>query len=149
MQHKDLITDRIVRKGHYVEILKQHNKTLPWKLKLGHRWVFQTDDECKHTSPFCYKMSQEQQSFCLVCPSQRPCLSIKANVCASKVNFFVLRNGPISQQITVRSLGGTPTFFDPSHSAKKTKQSNTNKQCWLSYKEIVKYFTLVVKASKM
>ena len=42
--------DDIMRKDNYVDILKQHLKTSVWKLKLGRKWVFQMDNDPKHTS---------------------------------------------------------------------------------------------------
>ena len=33
-----------------VDLLKQHLKTLVRKLKLGHKWAFQMDNDPKHTS---------------------------------------------------------------------------------------------------
>jgi predicted RNA-binding protein YlxR (DUF448 family) len=36
-------------RGNYVAILKQHVKTSVKKLKLGHKWVFQMDNDPKHT----------------------------------------------------------------------------------------------------
>ena len=40
----------IMREEIYVDILKQHLKTSVRKLKLGHKWVFQMDNDPKHTS---------------------------------------------------------------------------------------------------
>ena len=37
-------------KENYVDILKQHLKTSVRKLKLGRKWVFQMDNDPKHTS---------------------------------------------------------------------------------------------------
>ena len=42
--------DGIMTKGNYVDILKQHLKTSVRKLKLGRKWVFQLDNDPKHTS---------------------------------------------------------------------------------------------------
>jgi hypothetical protein len=39
-----------MRRENYVDILKQHLKTPVRKLKLGHKWVFQMDNDPKHTS---------------------------------------------------------------------------------------------------
>ena len=39
----------------YVDILKQHLKTSVRKLKLGRKWVFQMDNDPKHTSKFVAK----------------------------------------------------------------------------------------------
>ena len=40
----------IVRNDIYVDILKQHLKTSVRKLKFGCKWVFQMDNDPKHTS---------------------------------------------------------------------------------------------------
>ena len=40
----------ITRKENDVDILKQHLKTSVRNLKLGHKWVFQIDNDPKHTS---------------------------------------------------------------------------------------------------
>ena len=42
--------DGIIREENYVDILKQHLKTSVRKLKLGHKWVFQMDNDTKLTS---------------------------------------------------------------------------------------------------
>jgi hypothetical protein len=42
--------DGTTRKNNYVDILKQHLKTSVRKLKLGLKWVFQMDNDPKHTS---------------------------------------------------------------------------------------------------
>ncbi|CDQ89200.1 unnamed protein product [Oncorhynchus mykiss] len=42
--------DGIMREENYVDILKQHLKTSVRKLKLGRKWVFQMDNDPKHTS---------------------------------------------------------------------------------------------------
>ena len=39
-----------MRQENYVDILKQHLKTIVRKLKLGRKWVFQMDNDHKHTS---------------------------------------------------------------------------------------------------
>ncbi|XP_061540220.1 zinc finger protein ZFP2-like isoform X3 [Phycodurus eques] len=39
-----------MRKEHYVEILKQHQKTSNRKLKFADKWVFQMDNDPKHTA---------------------------------------------------------------------------------------------------
>ena len=39
-----------MRQEMYVDILKQHLKTSGRKLKLGCKWVFQMEDDTKHTS---------------------------------------------------------------------------------------------------
>ena len=40
--------DGFMRREYYVDILKQHLKTSVRKLKLGHKWVFQMDNDPKH-----------------------------------------------------------------------------------------------------
>ena len=42
--------DGIMMNENDVDILKQHLKTSVRKLKLGHKWVFQMDNDPKHTS---------------------------------------------------------------------------------------------------
>ena len=42
--------DGIMKQENYVDILKQHLKTSVRKLKLGRKWVFQMDNDAKHTS---------------------------------------------------------------------------------------------------
>jgi hypothetical protein len=58
----------------YVDILKQHFKTSVRKLKLGHKWVFQIDNDSKHTSKVvakcCGKMDNKVSV--LEWPSQSP-----------------------------------------------------------------------------
>jgi hypothetical protein len=39
-----------MRQGNDVDILKQHLKTSVRKLKVGCKWVFQVDNDPKHTS---------------------------------------------------------------------------------------------------
>ena len=41
--------DGIMRKKNYVDILKQRLKTSVGKLKLDRKWVFQMDNDPKHT----------------------------------------------------------------------------------------------------
>uniref|UniRef100_A0AAZ3RHH1 Transposase n=1 Tax=Oncorhynchus tshawytscha TaxID=74940 RepID=A0AAZ3RHH1_ONCTS len=47
----------IMREENYVAILKQHLKTSVRKLKLGRKWVFQMDNDPKHTSKVVAKMA--------------------------------------------------------------------------------------------
>lgn len=55
-----LKSDGIVRND-YVEILKQHLKTLARKLKLDLRWVFWTDNDLKLTSKLVRKWLKENK----------------------------------------------------------------------------------------
>ena len=57
-----------MRKEKYVEILKQHLKTVR-KLKLGRKWVFQMDDP-KHTSKLVAKWLKNNKDKKLEWPSQ-------------------------------------------------------------------------------
>ena len=50
--------DSIMRRENDVDILKQHLKTSVRKLKLGHKWVFQMDNDTKHTSKVLEQQSQ-------------------------------------------------------------------------------------------
>ena len=42
--------DGIMGKDNYVDILKQHLNTSVRKIKLGRKWVFQMNNDPKHTS---------------------------------------------------------------------------------------------------
>ena len=42
--------DGVMREENYGDILKQHLKTSVRKLKVGRKWVFQIDNDPKHTS---------------------------------------------------------------------------------------------------
>ena len=42
--------DAIMRRENYVDLLKQHLKTSVRKFKVGRKWVFQMDNDPKHTS---------------------------------------------------------------------------------------------------
>uniref|UniRef100_A0AAZ3RMC9 Tc1-like transposase DDE domain-containing protein n=1 Tax=Oncorhynchus tshawytscha TaxID=74940 RepID=A0AAZ3RMC9_ONCTS len=53
--------DGIMRKNYYVDILKQHLKTSVRKLKLGRKWVFQMDNDPKHTSKVVAKWFQDNK----------------------------------------------------------------------------------------
>uniref|UniRef100_A0AAZ3NXP4 Tc1-like transposase DDE domain-containing protein n=1 Tax=Oncorhynchus tshawytscha TaxID=74940 RepID=A0AAZ3NXP4_ONCTS len=64
--------DVIMRKEHYVDILKQHLKTSVRKLKLGRKWVFQMDNDPKHTSKVVAKWLKENKVKILDWPSQSP-----------------------------------------------------------------------------
>ena len=53
--------DGIMRMDNYVDILKQHLKTSVRKLKLGRKWVFQMDNDHKHTSKVVTKWLKENK----------------------------------------------------------------------------------------
>ena len=67
--------DGIMREEYYVDILKQHLKTSVRKLKLGRKWVFQMDNDPKHTSKFVAKWLQDNKVKVLEWPSQSPDLN--------------------------------------------------------------------------
>ena len=66
--------DGIMRKK-YVDILKQHLKTSVRKLKLGRKWVFQMDNDPKHTSKVVAKCLKVNKVKVLKWPSQSPDLN--------------------------------------------------------------------------
>ena len=67
--------DGILRMENDVDILKQHLKTSVRKLKLGHKWVFQMDNDPKHTSKVVAKWLMDNKVKVLEWPSQSPDLN--------------------------------------------------------------------------
>uniref|UniRef100_A0AAZ3PGF5 Tc1-like transposase DDE domain-containing protein n=1 Tax=Oncorhynchus tshawytscha TaxID=74940 RepID=A0AAZ3PGF5_ONCTS len=67
--------DGIMREENYVDILKQHLKTSVRKLKLGRTWVFQMDNDLKHTSKSVAKWFKDSKVKVLEWPSQSPDLN--------------------------------------------------------------------------
>ena len=65
----------IMRQENYVDILKQHLKTSVRKLKLGRKWVFQMDNDPKHTSEVVAKWLQDSKVKVLEWPSPSPDLN--------------------------------------------------------------------------
>jgi transposase len=62
--------DGIMRIEHFVAILKQHFKTSVRKLKLSRKWVFQMDNDPKHTSKVVAKWLKDNKVKVLEWPSQ-------------------------------------------------------------------------------
>ena len=62
--------DGIIRGENYVDRLKQHLKTSVKKLKLGRKWVFQMDNDHKHTSKVVTKWLKDNKVKVLEWPSQ-------------------------------------------------------------------------------
>ena len=54
--------DGITREANYVDILKQHLKTSVLKFNLGHKWVFQMDNDSKHTSKVVAKWLEDNKA---------------------------------------------------------------------------------------
>ena len=61
-----------MRNDNYVDILKQHLKTSVRKLKFGRKWVFQMDNEPKHTSKVVAKWLTDNKVKLLEWPSHSP-----------------------------------------------------------------------------
>ena len=67
--------DGIMGKENDVDILKQHLKTSVRKLKLGRKWVFQMNNDPKHTSKVVAKWLKDNNAKGLEWPSQSPDLN--------------------------------------------------------------------------
>ena len=74
--------DGIMRQDNYREILKQHLKTSGTKLKLGRKWVFQMDNDPKHTSKVVAKWLKDNKVKVLEWHLQSPDLNPIENLWA-------------------------------------------------------------------
>ena len=74
--------DGIMREENYVGILKQHLKTSVRKLKLGCKWVFQMDNDPKHTCKVVAKWLKDNKVKVLEWTSQSPDLNPIEHLCA-------------------------------------------------------------------
>ena len=61
----------VMRKENDVDMLKQHLQTSVRKLKLGRKWVFQMDNDPKHTSKVVAKWLKDNKVKLLEWTSQR------------------------------------------------------------------------------
>jgi hypothetical protein len=64
--------DGILRMENYEDLLKQHLKTSVRNVKLGRKWVFQMDNDPKHTSKVVAKWLKDNKVKVLEWPSQSP-----------------------------------------------------------------------------
>uniref|UniRef100_A0AAZ3SWC0 Transposase Tc1-like domain-containing protein n=1 Tax=Oncorhynchus tshawytscha TaxID=74940 RepID=A0AAZ3SWC0_ONCTS len=75
--------DGIMRQENYVDILKQHLKTSVRKLKLARKWVFQMDNDPKHTSKVVAKWLTQVHQLC-----QGECAKIHPTYCGKLVEGY-------------------------------------------------------------
>ena len=91
-----------------MDILKQHLKTSFRKLKLGRKWVFQMDNDPKHTSKVVAKWLKDNKVKLLAWPSQSPdfnpidnlwaelkrCVRARRPTNLTQLQQLLRRNGP-------------------------------------------------------
>ena len=61
-----------MQKEQYIEILKHNLKSSARQLKHGRKWIFQQDDDPKHTSHVVKKWLRDNKVKVLECPSPSP-----------------------------------------------------------------------------
>ena len=130
-----------MRTENYVDILKQHLKTSVRKLKLGRKWVFQMDNDPKHTSKVVAKWLKDNKVKVLEWTSQSPYLNPKKNcvgrtekVCANKEAYkpdsvtpaLSAGMGQNSPNLNVGSLWKATRNVWPKVNKLKAMLSNTN-----------------------
>ena len=121
--------DGFMRMENYVDILKKHLKTSVRKLKLGRKWVFQMDNDPKHTSKVVAKWLKDNKVKVLEWPSQssdlqsyRKFVDRTEKACASEEAYKPDSVTPAlsggmdqnSPNLLWEACGRLPETFDPS-----------------------------------
>ena len=109
-----------------MDILKQHLKTSVRKLRFGRKWVFQMDNDPKHTSKVVAKWLKDNKVKVLESPSQSPDINPIENVWAElkkrvrarrPTNLTPALSGGMGQNspnLLWAACGRLPAMFDPS-----------------------------------
>ena len=118
----------LMRVENDVNTLKQHLKTSVRKLKLGHKWVFQMDNDPNHTSKVVAKWLKDNKVKLLEWPSQSPHLNPIENVWAelkkcvrarrptnlTQLHQLYQEEWPKFTQLMWEACGRQPKMFDSS-----------------------------------